>query len=84
VRRYEEGESMTMTSITTKGLNEEGELQVLFMFDPVIDGGSGVRKMRSWNDLQSTCLANEIDYDSLMFNPEVLDDLQKAWGKAPS
>lgn len=73
-----------MTSITTKGFDEKGELQVLFMFNPVIDGGSGVRKMRSWNDLQSTCLANEIDYESLMFNPDVLDELQKAWGKAQS
>lgn len=75
---------VNMTSVTTSGFDQNGELQVLFMFNPVIDGGSGVRKVRSWSDLQNACLANKIDFDSLMFDSEVLNELQEAWGNAPS
>jgi hypothetical protein len=73
---------MNLASITTNGLSEEGVLQVLFMFSPVIDGESGVRKVRTWKEIEDVCKSNEIDFKTLLFNPDVLVELERAWGKA--
>jgi hypothetical protein len=74
---------MKLTSVTINGMDESGELQVLFMFNPIIDGGSGVRKIHSWSDLQNICLLNQIDFQTLMIDQNILVELEKAWGEAP-
>jgi hypothetical protein len=73
---------VNLTSVTTNGLDTDGNLQVLFMFNPVKDGGSGVRKVTSWADISSICEANGINSADVKFTEEVLNELESTWGAA--